>query len=195
MVSRTDAAAATRRALVLAASELLDAGGPEAVTLRAVGARAGVSRGAPYGHFDNKEGLLAELAIDAWNDIADRAERVRSDAAVSPRARLESALVILVGLGRSRPHLYSLMFSTPANTPEASAASGRLQAQFLAIVADLVGAEDAPRYGALLMSSAHGIAGLELSGHLTKEAWTVDAEELVGMLVGAVAVATSGRSD
>jgi len=33
-----------RRALLDAAAELLDAGGPEAVTLREVGARAGVSR-------------------------------------------------------------------------------------------------------------------------------------------------------
>ncbi len=44
MATRTEAAAATRRALVRAASELLDEGGPDAVTLRAVGARAGVSR-------------------------------------------------------------------------------------------------------------------------------------------------------
>ena len=186
MVTRTEAAAATRRALVHAASELLDEGGPESVTLRAVGARAGVSRGAPYGHFDNKEGLLAELAIDAWNTVADGAEQLRADDRAGPRARLESALLMLIGVARRQPHLYSLMFSTPASSPEAVAASGRLQNQFLAIVADLVGPGDAPRYGALLMSSAHGIAGLELSGHLAKDAWTVDGDELVGMLVGAI---------
>jgi AcrR family transcriptional regulator len=186
MVTRAEAAAATRRELVRAASGLLDEGGPDAVTLRAVGARAGVSRGAPYGHFGSKEGLLSELAIDAWSTVADQAEHVRKDTSAVPRVRLERALLILVGLARRQPHLYSLMFSTPADSPEAAAASGRLQDQFLAIVEDLVGRDAAPRYGALLMASAHGIAGLELSGHLDKQAWTVGGDQLVGLLVGAI---------
>lgn len=45
MVTRAESAAVTRRALLDAAAELLDLGGPAAVTLREVGARAGVSRG------------------------------------------------------------------------------------------------------------------------------------------------------
>ncbi|WP_197679023.1 TetR/AcrR family transcriptional regulator [Auraticoccus monumenti] len=169
-----------------AASELLDEGGPEAVTLRAVGARAGVSRGAPYGHFEDKSHLLTQLAVDAWSTMADAVERLRSDAGSDPGTRLERALLTLIGLGRRQPHLYALMFSTPAGDPEAVAAASRLHDQFLAVVADLVGESDAPRYGALLMSSAHGIAGLELSGHLAKEAWDVDGEQLVRMLVDAI---------
>ena len=47
MTSRLESAAKTRRALLDAAAELLDEGGPEAVTLREVGSRAGVSRAAP----------------------------------------------------------------------------------------------------------------------------------------------------
>jgi len=50
----------------------------------------------------------------------------------------------------------------------------------------MVGESDALRYGALLMSSAHGIAGLELSGHLAKEKWKVGGEQLVRMLVDAI---------
>jgi AcrR family transcriptional regulator len=186
VVTRTEAAAATRGALVRAASELLDEGGPDAVTLRAVGARAGVSRGAPYGHFDSKERLLAELAIDAWRSLADDVERLRAGRDTRPEVRLEHALSALVGVSRRQPHLYALMFSTPASEPAAIEASSRLHDQFLAVVADVVGEPDAPRYGALLMSSAHGIAGLESSGHLDKEAWAVDGDELVRMLVDAV---------
>lgn len=186
MVTRTEAAAATRAALVRAASELLDEGGPDAVTLRAVGARAGVSRGAPYGHFANKEHLLTGLAVDAWNAVADDVERLRDDADGTPGTRLERALLTLIEMGRRRPHLYALMFSTPADDPETAAAASRLENQFLAVVADLVGEPDALRYGALLMSSAHGIAGLELTGHLAKEKWQVDGEQLVRMLVGSI---------
>ena len=186
MVTRTEAAAETRSALVRAASELIDEGGPDAVTLRAVGARAGVSRGAPYGHFQNKEHLLTQLAINAWNALADNVEDLRADPGATPSARLEQALLTLIELGRRQPHRYALMFSTPVGDPEAAAAASRLQNEFLAIVADLVGEQDALRYGALLMSSAHGIAGLEVSGQLAREKWGVGGEELVRTLVDAI---------
>ncbi len=176
-----------------AASELLDEGGPDAVTLRAVGARAGVSRGAPYGHFEHKQHLLTQLAVNAWNSLADQVEQLRADPAASPSERLERALLTLIEVGRRQPHLYALMFSTPAGDPEAAGAATRLQNHFLAIVADLVGESDALRYGALVMSSAHGIAGLELSGHLAKEKWKVGGEQLVRMLVDAIE--SGGKND
>ena len=186
MLTRAESAAATRAALVRAASELLDEGGPDAVTLRAVGARAGVSRGAPYGHFESKERLLTQLAINTWDALAGEVEQLRADADTTPSARLESALMALIEVGRRHPHWYALMFSTPADDPASAAAASRLENQFLAIVADLVGDSDALRHGALLMSSAHGIAGLELSGHLAKDKWEVDGEQLVRMLVDAI---------
>ena len=69
MVSRAESAAATRRALLDAAADLLDEGGPDAVTLREVGARAGVSRGAPYGHFADKESLLTAVATESLDRL------------------------------------------------------------------------------------------------------------------------------
>ena len=156
------------------------------MTLRAVGARAGVSRGAPYGHFEHKQHLLTELAVNAWNSLADKVEQLRADPDATPSARLERALLTLIEVGRRQPHLYALMFSTPAASGSSAGAASRLQNQFLAIVADLVGESDALRYGALLMSSAHGIAGLELSGHLAKEKWKVGGEQLVRMQVDAI---------
>ncbi|MEU0788940.1 TetR/AcrR family transcriptional regulator [Amycolatopsis sp. NPDC005961] len=187
MVTRAETAAATRSALVRAASELLDEGGPEAVTLRAVGARAGVSRGAPYGHFEDKQHLLTALAIDAWNSVADEVQQLRADLDATPAARLERGLLALIGVGRRQPHLYALMFSTPVGgDPVAAAAATRVENEFLTLVADVVGEADARRYGALLMSSAHGIAGLELSGHLAKEKWTIGGDEVVRLLVDAI---------
>ncbi|MCU1404868.1 MAG: TetR family transcriptional regulator [Glaciihabitans sp.] len=194
MGTRLEAAAATRVALVRAASELLDEGGPDSVTLRAVGSRAGVSRGAPYGHFDNKDGLLTALAVDAWKSAADQVIQLRADSTTAPDVRLERALMTLVALGRRQPHLYALMFSTPADDPETTSAASRLEDEFLAIVADLVGTSDARRYGALVMASAHGIASLELSGHLAPEKWHVDGEELVHTLVAGIRSGTHGAT-
>ena len=187
MTTRAQTAATTRAALLGAASELLDFGGPDAVTLRAVGARAGVSRGAPYGHFENKERLLAQLAIDAWNELADRLEALRTDGSLSPSLRLERALVSLVDVGRTRPRLYTLMFAAPRSATDAArVAAGRSQDNFLGIVAAIVGAEDAHRYGALLMASAYGISGMELSGHLSHEKWNTTGDELIAMLVASL---------
>ncbi|GAA1454997.1 TetR/AcrR family transcriptional regulator [Nocardiopsis tropica] len=156
------------------------------MTLRGVGARAGVSRGAPYGHFENKEHLLTRLAIDAWNSLADKVEQLRAAPDTTSGERLEHAVLELIGVGRRQPHLYALMFSAPVDDPEAAEAASRLENAFLAIVADVVGEADALRYGALLMSSAHGIAGLELSGHLAKEKWKTDGDQLVRMMVDSI---------
>ncbi|GAA2711752.1 TetR/AcrR family transcriptional regulator [Actinoplanes palleronii] len=189
MVSRVESAAATRRALLGAAAELLDEGGPEAVTLREVGARAGVSRGAPYRHFADKENLLIAVGAQAWAGLGERTGELRTDAELPVAAKLRGALLALIEIGRTQPHLYKVMFSNPPGDPAALArAAQHSQTEFLAIVAALVGEEAARRYGALLISSANGIAGLEVSGQLADEKWGgVTAEDLVDTLVDMVA--------
>jgi AcrR family transcriptional regulator len=188
MVTRAETAAATRRALLDAAAELLDQGGADAVTLREVGARAGVSRGAPYGHFADKESLLTEVAAEAWIRVGDQVHALRTDPALTPAEKLRTALTGLLAVGRRQPHLYQQMFMTPAGDPSAVVrAAERSQDEFLAIVAELVGGDDARRYGALLMAGVHGITGMAVSGHLTAEKWHTSPEELVDTLVALVA--------
>jgi AcrR family transcriptional regulator len=68
VTTRAESAAATRRSLLDAAEALLDRGGVEAVTLREVGAGAGVSHSAAYRHFADKESLLAVLATNALSE-------------------------------------------------------------------------------------------------------------------------------
>lgn len=185
--TRAESAASTRAALLRAASELLDEGGPEAVTVRAVGARAGVSRGAPYGHFADKEGLLAQLATDAWLAVTAGLEHLQADGRLSPSTRLERALRTLIGLSRERPHLYALMFGPAVGaSPAALEVVGRSHDRFLEIVGAIVGPGDARRYGALLMAGAHGIASMELSGHLSEAKWGTTGDELVATLVASL---------
>ncbi len=184
MASRIETAAATQRGLLDAAGELLDAGGPAGVTLREVGARAGVSRSAPYRHFTDKESLLTALAIEAWNDVGDILEALPSRPDATPERSLRDALFALVAIGRSRPHLYRLMFTTPAGDPTAAvAAAERVQDLFLEIVGGCVGPKHAKQYGGLLLTSAHGITDLELSGHLVWDKWHSTAENLVDLLI------------
>ncbi|NGN69241.1 TetR/AcrR family transcriptional regulator [Streptomyces sp. A7024] len=57
-------------ALVAAALELLDEGGAEAVRVREVARRAGVSPGAPFRHFADREALLTAVAGEVLEDFA-----------------------------------------------------------------------------------------------------------------------------
>ncbi len=191
MSSRADSAAATGRALLAAAAQLLDDGGPDGVTLRAVGARAGVSRGAPYGHFADKEGLLATLATEGWGRLTDELVRIRDADDLSGEQRLLQAVLAFITVARERPHLYALMFTTPTRDPEILiGAASEAQDAFLSIVAEVVGADDARRSGALLMSSAHGIAGMESSGQLNEAKWGTTGVELLTRLIRLLARST-----
>ncbi|ONI91035.1 TetR family transcriptional regulator [Actinosynnema sp. ALI-1.44] len=190
MASRAESAAATRRALLDAAAELLDSGGPEAVTLRAVGARAGVTRGAPYGHFPDKDSLLTTIAAEALERLADDVEPVRTDPRMLAAEKLQRALAALMTIGRRQPHLYRLMFTSPVGDPAvvsaAVKAGDRAQGEFMAIVDDLVGGQDTRRFAALLLTSVHGITDMEVNGHLSEDKWHVTAEELVSTLVSMI---------
>lgn len=211
MVTRAESAALTRRALLDAAGELLDLGGPEAVTLREVGARAGVSRGAPYRHFTGKDSLLTAVATESWQRVGDRVHALRADPTLSDTDRLRGALHTLVGVARDQPHLYQILFRRPGHRPEELGegldrvrrhlcgpddptserirAAGRFHDEFLAIVADVVGDPDARHYGALLLAGAHGIADMDISGHLDTANLRTTADELVDTLVRMVAEA------
>jgi AcrR family transcriptional regulator len=183
MASRVESAANTRRALLNAAAELLDAGGPEAVTLREVGARAGVSRGAPYRHFADKDGLLTAVVVESWDRMADVVGTIGATDS-PPEVRLQQVLMAFVEMGRQRPQLYQLMFVISKSDPGAGArAALHALDEFLSIVAELVGESQAPHFGALLFSGAHGIAELEISGHLTEVKWQTTAESLIATLV------------
>lgn len=183
MTLRAETAATTRQALLDAASSLLDSGGVGAVTLRDVGSGAGVSRTAAYRHFGDKDDLLMAVAAEAWNALAARLNAISDDASRSPDTALRDALDALMQIGRARPHLYRLMFAQPAGNPTAAIeAASTAQEHFLAIVGRRVGSGRAHPIAGLLMSAAHGITDLELSGHLAAEKWHADGKQLIELL-------------
>src|SRR5271166_472168 len=66
----------TKERILDAAMGLLDAGGPGAVTLRAVGNAAGISQSAPYRHYQDKRALLEAMVranLDQMNAALTRA--------------------------------------------------------------------------------------------------------------------------
>jgi AcrR family transcriptional regulator len=101
----------TRGRLLRVAREILERDGLAAVTLRAVGAAAGVSRGAPYRHFTDKSDLLAAVAAEALQTLAAAVDSASHDT-VDPAARIDHALRAYVHMALRSPELYSFTFST-----------------------------------------------------------------------------------
>ncbi|GGF41576.1 hypothetical protein GCM10011399_37810 [Subtercola lobariae] len=128
--------------------------------------------------------MLAALAIRGWVHMTLDLELVQSCKGIGSRERLYRAVLAFLTVARERPYLYALMFITPSRDPRAIiTAASRAQDVFLAIVADVVGQGDARSRGALLMSSAHGIAGMERSGQLSEKKWGTTGDQLLQQLI------------
>jgi AcrR family transcriptional regulator len=78
-----------RRALIDAALQLVEEGGPEAVSVREAARRAGVSPGAPFRHFDSRIALMTAVAEEAQRRFRAEIEAALAEApAGDPLARL-----------------------------------------------------------------------------------------------------------
>jgi AcrR family transcriptional regulator len=185
----------TRAAILAAAAELLESGGPEAVTLRAVGTAAGVSRSAPYRHFEDKADLERALAARMMEELAAgmRLEANRGDR----RSRLRRGCAAYLDTAFAKPHHYLLIFGdTPIESPDPEvlgAADDAMAAiQEMTEVAqercDL--APGPPREVAtVIWVLLHGMAQLQITRHL-REPRTVEGvggvEELLRQALAAL---------
>jgi AcrR family transcriptional regulator len=100
-----------RRALIDAASRVLESEGPSALSLRAVAREAGVSPAAPYHHFKDKTELLEAVAHEGW-DMLDQALAKAKKEAPSPEDAINGLGVAYVCFARENPALYRVMYDT-----------------------------------------------------------------------------------
>jgi AcrR family transcriptional regulator len=63
-----------RAAMIRAAEQLITELGPEAVSVREVARRAGVSSGAPFHHFPTRQALMTAVAEEATHQLRQRVE-------------------------------------------------------------------------------------------------------------------------
>jgi AcrR family transcriptional regulator len=67
----------TREALLVASEDIVAEGGPDALSVRTVAARAGTTTRAVYSLFGSRDGLLVALAIQAMNVLDEGVRRQR----------------------------------------------------------------------------------------------------------------------
>jgi AcrR family transcriptional regulator len=163
--------ASTREALVEAAARLLDEGGVEAVTLREVGHRVGVSHNAPYKHFAGKQALLAAVAARELRGLhAGVRESIRHDH--PSRTALRAALHDYVSWALQYPARFKLVFGPwTIESEELAEAATLAQVTFVDLVAlaqkdRALPPGDSVRLASLLRALTHGAADLAFAGHL-----------------------------
>lgn len=99
-----------RRALVEAALELLLEGGTEALGMRELARRVGVSAAAPYRHFRDKQALIQAVAAAGFALFLEAVEAAK--AGVPADEQLGAMAEAYVQFALRYPRLYKLMFSS-----------------------------------------------------------------------------------
>lgn len=160
-----------RAALVDAAVELIGERGVRGFSLAEVSRRLGVSAGAPYRHFPDRETLLAAVAVRAF-EIFGRMLGIGADSGdvdLTPAGRLAAMAAAYVRFAGERRPLFDTLFSAgidKSRFPEVHRAEEPIDAALEECVRALC-PEDPAGAQALegaLTATAHGYAMLLLDG-------------------------------
>jgi AcrR family transcriptional regulator len=99
-----------REAMIRVAEQLLESDGPNGWTVRAAARIAGVSSGAPYRHFADKDTLLAAVAERGFNQLREEIEARLAVVDETPVSRLSALGEAYVSFAVSSPGRYQIMF-------------------------------------------------------------------------------------
>ncbi|WP_261164779.1 TetR/AcrR family transcriptional regulator [Microbacterium sp. Marseille-Q6965] len=164
-------------ALLDAADALLSERGANALSLREVARRAGVSHNAPYHHFADRKALMNGLAQRHLRRMLE-AEREAVEAEAAPDARVRALGLAYVRYAQRHPHGFAIVFDPeicdPAAPTEAMAPLIRANEELLAdavagIAPDM--AESERRHAESgFWALVHGLAQLSVAGHIPPDA-------------------------
>jgi AcrR family transcriptional regulator len=178
-----------RDRLVAAALEILAQEGIEALTLRSVARRVGVSHGAPARHFRSLSDLRAEVAAVGHRMLLaamkDAAGKIPSDD--GPMPRLAAAGRGYIDSALANPGLFALMFRPGDLDPENVSLARDAPAAFEGLLGHVRAAQAAgwkPTHDARLLAgglwtSVHGLATLWSQGALQKTNPMASLEEAI----------------
>ena len=168
----------TRERLIAGAIELLSRGGEDALTLRALGEHCGLSRGAPYRHFEDKDALIRAVAAAGMRQLTQKMRR-----AASPKCgdTLPPAMDAYITWAMRNPAWYGVTFRNEASAPAAGANDPELMAALSGLYelvaglitegqsAGVIPDVDPKALLGVLWSTLHGAIDLAQSGHTKTE--------------------------
>jgi AcrR family transcriptional regulator len=175
-----------REALVAAALREAERGGPEAISIKALAKKLGVSQPAPYRHFADREALLQAVTAEAFRQF--NAIMRAAIGKTSKRTKLSRFAQAALDFGLKRNGIYRLMFAsrTMAGAPDDSELHIAAHETFVLLVESF----EAPAVGLLrerhalqIWASLHGVVMLAEQGLLTGKQAQITREQLVDDIV------------
>jgi AcrR family transcriptional regulator len=180
---------AVRRLVLDVASRLLEAEGPDALTMRRIAAEAGCSTSVLYTMFGGKRGVAEGLWREGFDRLRQAMERADGDDPLARLAAIGQAYRVNALANRA---YYAVMFQRPIPGFEPSAEAYAESLRPLHILVDAVAGciaagifrpADPAHVAGVLWAAAHGAVSLELAGH----EGAVDAEARFQDLLAAAA--------
>jgi len=180
-----------REQLLISALEVLIEKGVSGISLREVAKRAGVSHGAPYRHFKDKNVLLLALAQEGFSRLASELRHLVKLHQADPQQQLIEAGVVYVRLAVSSPELTQLMFGGILNyecsdgTDQAAGESAFQELLNIIVTGQSAGVykdEDSMSIALACWSSMHGLAMLYSAGQLDISSDKFNPEDLIRMI-------------
>ncbi len=169
-----------RAALLRTSRELLDEGGPSALSMREVARRAGCTHQAPYHYFANREAILAAVVAEGFSELADRLEAANAQVrAGGLRGTAVASSNAYVGFAITNPGVFQVMFRPDmidhARYPDVLEHATRARESLRHLVQILYGDDASPELEIVTWAHVHGMASLLISGPLGYEIPTAAA--------------------
>jgi AcrR family transcriptional regulator len=178
-----------RRTLIDAAAERVDEVGADAISLRDVAARCGVSHAAPAHHFGDKTGLLTAVAAESFEQFALHLGTVLGDPTLRPLEQLATLGRAYAAFAEQWPGRFDLMFRPALVRTDDAAYAAASTFAFEALVGlvercqqDGWHPDDDPRLlAAGAWGLAHGVTQLRATGALARHHAGVDLDDVVAI--------------
>jgi AcrR family transcriptional regulator len=191
-----------RRALLDEALATIRTEGVDALTLREIGARLGVSRTALYRHFADKRALLTAVATEGFRTFRQQLVTAWEEGGRGPAA-FQSMGVAYVRFAVANPSHYRVMFGgfvdPKACDPElATEAAGAFQALVDALAAlqrdKVVRRDDILTMARFVWAVVHGVAMLAIDGQVREPRGVEELMQYALKRMGNGINADAGRS-
>ncbi len=157
-----------RAALLQAAFEILDESGPDAITIREVARRSGVSHAAPVNHFRNRTELLTVVATMLFRELDSAISVKLAGHSTSPADSVRSFANTLITFGLENPGRYQLLWRRDLadnSNPDLQAAMDGIYDKLIAVIdrSNTKAGFDKHTFAIAIWSLAHGYVTMRLN--------------------------------
>lgn len=159
----------SRETIVAQAWQLIEAEGPENLSLSKLAEQLGIKAPSLYRHVGNKEGLLQAVNLHTSQQLVTGLNEAAAQASGSTNEQITAIMHSYRQFALAHPHTYSLAFT---NTNDALRPDENVLAQLAIPLQQLITAVSGPEHSLAALRGAmalvHGFVLLELHGQLRR---------------------------